>query len=117
MTSEQKTKLESLGVDLEETLERFVDNEELYLRCLGKLLQDKNYNGMFEAIDSKDASAAFDAAHALKGVTANLGLNRLYLEMKEITEVFRAGSLDYDSGNMERIKKDYEEVVDTIKAL
>lgn len=117
MTSEQKTKLESLGVDLEETLERFVDNEELYLRCLGKLLQDKNYNGMFEAIDSKDASAAFDAAHALKGVTANLGLNRLYLEMKEITEVFRAGSLDYDSENMERIKKDYEEVVDTIKAL
>lgn len=117
MTSEQKTKLESLGVNLEETLERFVDNEELYLRCLGKLLQDTNYNGMFEAIDSKDASAAFDAAHALKGVTANLGLNRLYLEMKEITEVFRAGSLDYDSGNMERIKKDYEEVVDTIKAL
>jgi len=117
MTLEQKTKLESLGVDLEETLERFVDNEELYLRCLGKLLQDKNYNGMFEAIDSKDPSAAFDAAHALKGVTANLGLNRLYLEMKEITEVFRAGSLDYDSGNMERIKKDYEEVVDTIKAL
>ena len=50
MTLEQKTKLESLGVDLEETLERFVDNEELYLRCLGKLLQDKNYNGMFDIL-------------------------------------------------------------------
>ena len=117
MTLEQKTKLESLGVDLEETLERFVDNEELYLRCLGKLIQDKNYNGMFEAISAKDPSAAFDAAHALKGVTANLGLNHLYLEMKEITEVFRAGSLDFDSGNLERIKQDYEEAVDTIKAL
>ena len=117
MTLEQKTKLESLGVDLEETLERFVDNEELYLRCLGKLLQDKNYNGMFEAISAKNASAAFDAAHALKGVTANLGLNRLYLEMKEITEVFRSGSLDFDNGNLERTKQDYEEVVDTIKAL
>lgn len=117
MTIEQKDKLIALGVNLEETLERFVDNENLYFRCLNKLLEDKNYNDMMAAIDTGDASTAFDAAHALKGVSANLGLNILYEEMKVITEVFRAGSLDYDADNLKRINDAYIQVIETIKSL
>lgn len=117
MTDERKMLLVSLGVDLGETLERFVDNEELYFRCLRKILDDKNYSSMCEAIDNNDAKAAFDYAHALKGVSANLGLNKVYSEMKIITEVFRAGLMDYDPENLARLKAAYEEAVDTIKML
>lgn len=117
MTAEQTVKLEMLGVDIDETLERFVDNEGLYFRCLNKLIDDKNYENMNNAISEKNSQAAFEAAHALKGVTANLGLNKLYKEMKIITEVFRAGSIDFDSQNMEKIIECYEEAIATIKTL
>lgn len=117
MTDTQKSKLEELGVNIDETLERFVGNEDLYLRCLNKLIDDKNYDNMKAAIANKDVTASFDSAHALKGVTANLGLDILYKEMRVITEVFRAGSLEYDAGNMDRINSAYDKVIDTIKDL
>ncbi len=117
MTDDQVKKLEYLGVNLEETLERFVDNEALYLKCLNKLLEDKNYGNMLKGIEDNDAEAAFDAAHALKGVSANLGLNKLYSEMKIITEVFRSGSTDFDSKNLSRIDDSYKEAVRIIKEL
>lgn len=117
MTDSQKNKLGSLGVDLDETLERFVGNEDLFFRCLNKFIDDKNYTNMISAMEANDASASFDSAHALKGVSANLGLSNLYNEMKVITEVFRAGSMNYDSENFNRIKAFYDEAISTIKAL
>ncbi len=117
MTNEQVSKLENLGVDLEETLERFVGNEALYFKCLNKLADDVNFAKMLEGIEGKNSSQAFDGAHALKGVSANLGLNKLYEEMKIITEVFRAGSLSYDENNMSNIKEFYNEALDTISSL
>ena len=80
MTDLQRERLQGLGVDIEETLERFVENEALFFRCLNKLEDDKNYSLLCEAIEEgTDAQKAFDAAHALKGVSANLGLNKLLL--------------------------------------
>lgn len=117
MTSDQIEKLEGLGVNLDETLERFVDNEALYFKCLNKLSDDLNYAKMLDGIDKGDSSVAFDGAHALKGVSANLGLNNLYEDMKIITEVFRAGSLDFDKDNFESIKKNYDLAISTIKSL
>lgn len=117
MTLDQENKLKALGVDLNETLERFVENEALYFKCLNKLAADTNYSNMLKGIEEKNAEMAFEGAHALKGVSANLGLNKLYEEMKIITEVFRAGSLDYDKANLEAIKGNYDEAINTINTL
>ena len=118
MTDLQRETLEGLGVDIEETMERFVENEALFFRCLNKLQDDKNYGMLCEAIaEGTDARKAFDAAHALKGVSANLGLTKLFNELREITEVFRAGSMDYDTDNLERLKAAYTEAISTIKTL
>ena len=118
MTDLQRETLEGLGVDIEETMERFVENEALFFRCLNKLPDDKNYAMLCAAIDEgTDARKAFDAAHALKGVSANLGLTKLFNELREITEVFRAGSMDYDTDNLERLKAAYTEAISTIKTL
>jgi len=117
MTQEQIEKLEDLGVDLDETLERFIDNEALYIKCLNKLIDDVNYKKMLDGIDAKDSQIAFDGAHALKGVSANLGLDNLYSEVRIITEVFRSGSLDYDMENLTRIKEQYDTAIATIKSL
>lgn len=117
MTQEVITKLSALGVDIDVTLERFVGNETLYLRCLKTFCSNTDYDEMLKSIESSDARPAFEAAHALKGVSANLGLNHLYEEVKVITEVFRAGSLDYDKNNLDKIKSEYNIAIDVINSL
>ena len=107
--------LKSLGVDIDETMERFVGNEELFFKCLKKFPTDKNYVLLLDAIKDGNSEDAFEAAHALKGVSANLGLNDLYNEVKVITEVFRAGRMDYDAGNLENIKHQYKRVLNMIE--
>ena len=113
----QLNKLLSLNVNIDETLERFVGNENLYLKCLGKFINDTNYQSLKASIESNDVTASFEAAHALKGVSANLGLSDLYREVAEITEVFRAQSMDYDKANLERIDLEYQKVISTLKEL
>ena len=49
-----------------------------------------------ESIESGDLNAAFEAAHALKGITGNLALVPLYEPIVEITELLRARQeIDY----------------------
>ena len=51
-----------------------------------------------DAIDNKDLKAAFEAAHALKGVLGNLSLTPLYTPVVEITELLRSNTdMDYKS--------------------
>lgn len=117
MTAEQRIALESLGMNIEETLERFVENEALLFKCLKKLLDDQNLDALRTAISERDAHKAFEAAHALKGVTSNLGLSKVYKEIQVITEVFRNNSLDYDKDNLDRLSTEYfraKEVIATI---
>lgn len=117
MLESQKEKLLSLDVDLDETLERFVGNENLFFKCLNRFLDDTNYHQLLAAIDINDAKVAFEAAHALKGVAANLGFVNLYHEVSVITDVFRAGSMEYDKDNFERIKSEYNKTVDVIRTM
>ena len=53
-------------------------------------------NGVVEALlaagETMDATALFESAHAVKGVSANLGLTALADAASEITEEFRPGS-------------------------
>ncbi len=117
MTDEQIKILEDIGVDYDDVMERFVDNDALYLKCLYKFLEDDNFKTMCEGIEEKDALKAFEGAHALKGVSANLGFEDLVMEVCIITEVFRAGRLDYNESNFERLKSEYEKTIKAINSL
>lgn len=117
MLDSQLNKLQLLNVNIEETLERFVGNEMLYLKCLSKFIDDNNYESLKTSIANNDVVNAFESAHALKGVSANLGLNDLYKEVAEITEIFRANSMDYDEENLKRIDNEYHKTLEILKEL
>ena len=51
---------------------------------------DPNFEKLYDAIEAGDLSAAFEAAHALKGMTGNLALTPLYEPLCRITELLRA---------------------------
>lgn len=106
-------KYAAYGVDLKVTMERFVGNETLYENCFKMLLSDQNIEALDNAVKARDYTAAFEAAHALKGVIANLGLAPLQEKISVLTEALRAGSYD----NMDAQYAEVVEAFEVVKAL
>ena len=63
-----------------------------------------------QALENKDAKTAFEYAHALKGVYANLALTPLYTPTAELTELLRGGELPEDNALIDAIKKAYADL-------
>lgn len=83
-------KVRTYGADVSGAMERFLDDEDLYEKCLLTFVDDESFAGLKEAIDNKDYEQAFNCAHTLKGVAANLGLTPLYDAIVGIVEPLRA---------------------------
>ena len=89
-------KLRAWGADVDEAMERCLNNEAFYLRLVDKALQDPNFDGLKDAVASGDLDRGFEAAHALKGVMANLALTPVLVRVQEITELLRSRTqMDY----------------------
>ena len=82
--------LQNFGADTKSGLSRCMNNEMMYLRFVNMALEDANFKKLSEAVEADDRQAAFDAAHALKGVMGNLALTPLYEISSEMTELLRA---------------------------
>lgn len=88
--------LKELGADTTSGIARCVNDEQFYLRMVNMALEDKNFDLLKEVIASGDLSAAFERAHALKGVMGNVALTSLYEPIAAVTEELRAGNdIDY----------------------
>lgn len=81
--------LKDWGCDIDGALERFVGDEELYVICLNKVLSDQAFVGLGEALKKGETKEAFDSAHTLKGVLANMGLTPMYDIAVRIVEPLR----------------------------
>ena len=89
MDDKFKKQLEENGADVDTTLKRFMGNDGIFMKFILKFLDDKNYAGLLENLEQKDYLAAFNSAHTLKGVTANLGLDPIRDVVSEMTELLR----------------------------
>lgn len=97
--------LKEYGADTDTGIKRCMGNEALYLRLVNSVADEKGFDKLEEAIGVGDYDAAFEAAHALKGVLGNLSLTPLYDKASEITELLR-----------EREETDYGPLLDELKA-
>jgi len=84
-----KQKLKENGADVEGTMHRFMNNDALFLKFILKFKDDQNYAILKKHLDEKNYEEAFKAAHTLKGVSANLGLNPIYERASAVTELLR----------------------------
>ena len=96
-------KLQEYGADTATGLQRCMNSEDFYFRMIGMLPGEKSFGRLEEALKENDLDAAFEAAHALKGVAGNLSLTPLYDDVAEITELLRG-----------RIKMDYTQLLSRI---
>ena len=96
--------LKNWGCDVDGAMERFMGDEELYMSCLKTVVNDKAYEALHDGLLEGDLQGAFDNAHTLKGVLANMGLTPMFDIVVRIVEPLRAG-------NMENLMPVYEELV------
>lgn len=67
-----------------------MNNEEFYLNLVESTQHDQKFEALQRAVNEGDLDAAFEAAHALKGVMANLAITPLQEPISELTELLRA---------------------------
>ena len=83
-------KLKALGCNTDEGLKRCLGDEEFYLEFIPQALERSRYENLETLIREKKYDAAFEAAHALKGILANLSLDPLLAPVFRITELLRS---------------------------
>ncbi len=116
MEDSLKNKLAESGIDVDNAMERFMDNDALFIKFLVKFPDDPNMALLRQGLDERDKDMAFRAAHTLKGVCGNLSLAVLAKSVSESTEFLRAGDIDSAVAKMQEIEKDYAKAVDVIKS-
>ena len=94
--------LKQFGADTADGLGRCMNNEAFYLKLVARVPGDSNFNLLSQSIARGDKKAAFEAAHALKGIMANLGITPLYEPISGLTELLRAG-LDADPVLLDKV--------------
>lgn len=83
-------KLEELGVNTKEGLNRCMNKEVFYFRMLKMGLANESFEKLEKELAEGKLKDAFESAHALKGVLGNLALTPLYKPLAEMTEMLRA---------------------------
>lgn len=87
--SELTKRMDTYGADTTATMERFLNDEDMYVKCLHIFSKDSGFTDLAFALEKKDYIAAFESAHMLKGVASNLGLTPLYDEICILVEALR----------------------------
>lgn len=117
MENSTRLALEALGMNIERTLTRLANNESLLFRLLTRFTQETSYERLVEAIEKGDAKEAFEAAHTLKGLAGNLGLDALYTEISPLTELLRSGDLDQAVPLFPAVQEKYIQAIETISQM
>ena len=97
-------KLREYGANVDEGLARCLNREDFYIMLVNKAIDDTKLSELESRINEKDLNSAFETAHALKGMYANLSLTPLAEPVIEMTELLR-----------ERVDTDYTELLEKAK--
>ena len=110
--------VETGGVDMEATLDRFIGNASLYEKFLVKFPEDHSFENLGKAITSGNVQEAFMHAHTLKGIAGNLGFQHLFNLLNPWTENLRSGKMEDSERLYKELSRQYEaicRIIGTIK--
>lgn len=94
MTERLTTELTAIGADVNEGLGICMNMESLYKKLLEMFVRDTNFALMQAAIEEGDCPKAYEHAHALKGVTANIGFRHLLEPLTRIMQEMKEGHIE-----------------------
>lgn len=127
MDSVIKSEMEANGYDVDGAIHRFSGNEVLYLTFLKRFPSNEHYdkiekNLIDKNLIDKNYETAYKAAHALKGITGNLGLNPVYRLLEEMLSTMRnkESVVDFEEkleGLYKQFQAEYEKSIKLIAKL
>ena len=107
-----------LGGDFAQ-VEKRLTSVSLVKRFITKFLDDSSFSELCHALEAGQRENAFRAAHTLKGVSANLGFDRLQAAVGELTELLRPETGNISEGAaplLEAVRREYELTAGAIRA-
>ena len=102
--------LRERGVDVDKALARMKGNKEAYRNFLIEFFGDPDLEALGVAIRAGDAKSAFEYAHGMKGMAANLGLDTVRGRLSVLVEILRPGGL-------EGAQKAYNDVMEACRCI
>jgi HPt (histidine-containing phosphotransfer) domain-containing protein len=90
----------------EEALKRVGGNMGLYKKLLGRFVEGNHYEEIAADLQNNDTEEAARKVHALKGVSANLSLEKLRADCVEIEALLKSGG--DCTGALSDLKNSYE---------
>ncbi len=105
-----KDRLEAYGCDVEGTLQRCMNREELYISLLNEFPNDTSFSEIMEAYRSNNIEDLYKGVHSLKGVSGTLGFVSLYEICREMCEMFRTGKSKEALKLIDRMIEVYEDL-------
>lgn len=109
---------QKLGGDYTQ-VEKRLPGIHLIRRFIAKFLDDGSYPELCRAMEQGQTEESFRAAHTLKGVSANLGFDRLTASSGELTELLRGRTDGIPTEAvplLDMVRQDYELTADAIRA-
>lgn len=108
--------LKGLGVNVEEGLERVMDDEPLYEMMLGMFIDSVKSNPIERAdFDADSVEVLTERVHTLKGLTGNLAMTPLFTGYVQMLDLLRGGRPEEAGKEYERIMPVQAAIIDCIK--
>ncbi len=109
ITSEIRSELAEVGLDCSEMIEKFMDSEAMFLKYFKKFFgaADSVVEELAAAVEADDHSAIENRAHALKGLSGNIGLHDVFAPARKIVDDVRAGRFGSNKADFEQLKAAY----------
>lgn len=106
-----------IGSDYKAALTRMGNSEKMLGKFVRKFPNDKSMGELTASFEGGDYPTAFRMAHTLKGVCANLGLDKLQKSSAELTEALRNSVADNANELFAQVRTDYEMTITALSQL
>lgn len=116
MEAQRKARLLESGINVDNALERFMGNEKMLDKYLGRFLNEKSYAALVAAIAANDQAGARAAAHTLKSVCGTIGCEGMHAQVVEQETAMREGRWDEAVTMMPAIEKTYNVICAALQA-
>lgn len=107
--------LREFGVDVDEGLQRFINNSALYEKMLRTFPNMVHSSRVSVDFDANDYDEVIDKTHALKGVTGNLSLTPLFEAYTKIVDLLRAGNPEDAREELKKVLPIQEDIINCIE--
>lgn len=109
--------LNAIGINTDAGLKHFKGNAAIFERFLKKFPASVNGLEVQPLLEQGDIKQAYEKAHALKGICANLFLTSLYDLYAKISDTLKAGSTEGVEELLKQAQPLQEKIIKTIESV